>query len=243
VFLAVVRFQFVRHEIKSIPHLNSSTIFPASLCRAPEFGSSEGVLRQLGLLVRVKPCMKTQITGNFLRAFVFLASSIVLNFAPAWSQTKVDYKAVSILQPMKDTAPTPEFNLTTPDGRKISLKDFRGKIVLLNFWASWCVPCREEMPAMEKLYQEYKQKNFVVLAVAVKDRKQDAVDFVKELKLTYPIALDPEAQVGSLYGAWGLPATYLIGPNGEGLARGWGPAEWYGNGARKLIKDLTDGKR
>jgi hypothetical protein len=49
--------------------------------------------------------------------------------------------------------------------------------------------------------------------------------------------------VGSLYGAWGLPATYLIGPNGEGLARGWGPAEWYGNGARKLIKDLTDGKR
>jgi peroxiredoxin len=243
VFLAVVRFQFVRHEIKSIPHLNSSTIFPASLCRAPEFGSSEGVLRQLGLLVRVKPCMKTQSTGDFLRVFIFFGTSIVLSFVPAWSQTKVDYKAVSILQPMKDTAPTPEFNLTTPDGKKISLKDFRGKIVLLNFWASWCVPCREEMPAMEKLYQEYKQKNFVVLAVAVKDRKQDAVDFVKELKLTYPIALDPEAQVGSLYGAWGLPATYLIGPNGEGLARGWGPAEWYGNGARKLIKDLTDGKR
>src|SRR6266705_3094936 len=79
---------------------------------------------------------------------------------------------------------------------------------------------------------EYKEKNFVVLAVAVKDRKQDAIDFVKELKITYPIALDPEAQVGSLYGAWGLPATYLIGPNGEGLARGWGPAEWYGSGAR-----------
>ncbi len=219
-FLAVVRFKFVRHEIKSIPHLNSSAIFLASLCRAPEFGASEGVLRRLGLLVRVKPCMKTQITGDFLRVFVFFGSSIVLSFAPAWSQTKVDYKAVPILQPMKDTAPTPEF-----------------------FWASWCVPCREEMPAMEKLYQEYKPKNFVVLAVAVKDRKQDTVDFVKELKITYPIALDPEAQVGSLYGAWGLPATYLIGPNGEGLARGWGPAEWYSNGARKLIKDLTDGKR
>jgi peroxiredoxin len=165
-------------------------------------------------------------------------------FTPVWAQTKIDYKkAVPILQPMKDAAPTPDFNLTTPEGKKISLKDFRGKVVLLNFWASWCVPCREEMPAMEKLYQEYKDKNFAVLAVAVKDRKQDAVDFVKELKITYPIALDPEAQVGSLYGAWGLPATYLIGPKGEGLARGWGPAEWYGNGARKLIKDLTDGKR
>jgi peroxiredoxin len=99
------------------------------------------------------------------------------------------------------------------------------------------------MPAMEKLYQEYKQKNFVVLAVAVKDRKQDAVDFVKELKLTYPIALDPNAQVGNVYGAWGLPATYLIGPKGEGLARGWGPADWYNQPVRKLIQDLVDGKR
>jgi peroxiredoxin len=179
-----------------------------------------------------------------------LLSLIVLSFgvvslsrAPASAQSKVDYKALPILQAMKDVAPTPEINLATPDGKKISLKDFRGKIVLLNFWASWCVPCREEMPAMEKLYQEFKDKNFVILAVAVKDRKQDAVDFVKELKITYPIALDPEAKVGQEYGAWGLPATYIIGPKGEGLARGWGPAEWYGASARKLIKDLVDGKR
>ena len=74
--------------------------------------------------------------------------------APAWAQAKIDYKVVPILQAMKDNAPTPDFNLATPDGKKLSLKDFRGKVVLLNFWASWCVPCREEMPAMEKLYQE-----------------------------------------------------------------------------------------
>jgi peroxiredoxin len=172
-----------------------------------------------------------------------IASLLALPVAPSWSQSKVNYKTVPILQPMKDRAPTPDFKLTAPDGKKISLKDFRGKVILLNFWASWCVPCREEMPAMEKLYQEYKGDNFVVLAVAVKDRKQDALDFVKEIKITYPIALDPDAQVGGLYGAWGLPATYLIGPKGEGLARGWGPAEWYNHAARKLIKDLVDGKR
>jgi thiol-disulfide isomerase/thioredoxin len=180
---------------------------------------------------------------HLLSTVALIAAFIVLAFAPVSSQSKVDYKVVPILQPMKDTVPTPEFSLNTPDGKKLSLKDFRGKVVLLNFWASWCEPCREEMPAMEKLYKEYKEKNFVVLAVAVKDRKQDAINFVKELKITYPIALDPEAQVGSLYGAWGLPATYLIGPKGEGLARGWGPAEWYGPAARKLIKELTDGKR
>jgi len=166
-----------------------------------------------------------------------------LGGSPSWAQSKVNYKAIPILQAMKDNAPTPDFSLATPDGKKISLKNFRGKVVLLNFWASWCVPCREEMPAMEKLYQEYKDKNFVILAIAVKDRKQDAIDFIKELKITYPIALDPEAQVGNLYGAWGLPATYIIGPKGEGLARGWGPAEWYSLGARQLIKDLVDGKR
>ena len=181
-----------------------------------------------------------------MRAFAIaavLAASLLVGERSAFAQAKVDYKAVPILQPMKDSTPTPDFALATPDGKKLALKDFRGKVVLLNFWASWCVPCREEMPAMEKLYQEYKQKNFVVLAVAVKDRKQDAVSFVKELKLSYPIALDPEAQVGTLYGAWGLPATYLIGPKGEGLARGWGPADWYNQGARKLIQDLVDGKR
>jgi peroxiredoxin len=166
-----------------------------------------------------------------------------LGGASAWAQTKINYKVIPNLEPMKDNAPTPDFTLSTPDGKKLSLKDFRGKLVFLNFWASWCVPCREEMPAMERLYKEFKDKNFVVLAVSVKDRRQDAIDFVKELKLTYPIALDPEGQAGLLYGAWGLPTTYLIGPKGEGLARAWGPAEWYGPAARKLIRDLVDGKR
>lgn len=187
--------------------------------------------------------MKAIFGHRWLVSLFFSWAAFFLAWTPATSQSKVDYKAISILQPMKDTAPTPDFSLTTPDGKKIALRDFRGKVVFLNFWASWCVPCREEMPAMEKLYQEFKDKGFVVLAVSVKDRKQDAIDFVKELKISYPIALDPQGDVGNLYGAWGLPTSYLIGPKGEGLARGWGPAEWYSPAARKLVKDLVDGKR
>jgi peroxiredoxin len=162
--------------------------------------------------------------------------------APIWAQPTINYKVIPNLEPMKDTAPTPDFTLPSLDGKKTSLKDFRGKVVFLNFWASWCVPCREEMPAMERLYHEFKEKNFVVLAVNVKDRKEVAAAFVKELKLTYPIAFDPEGQVGLLYGAWGLPTTYLIGPKGEGLARAWGPAEWYSPSARNLIKELVEQK-
>ena len=165
------------------------------------------------------------------------------SWATVLAQSKVNYKVIRNLEPMKENSPTPEFSLPTPDGKKVSLRDFRGKIVFLNFWASWCAPCREEMPAMDRLYQEFKDKNFVVFAVAVKDRKQDAISFVKELKLTYPIGLDPEGEVGLLYGAWGLPTTYLIGAKGEGLARAWGPAEWHGPAARNLIKEITEGKR
>jgi peroxiredoxin len=159
-----------------------------------------------------------------------------------WSQSKINFKAIPILQPMKDASPTPDFSLTNAGGKKISLKDFRGKTLFLNFWATWCEPCREEMPAMEKLYQEYKNNNFVVLAINVKDRREQALAFVKELKLTYPIAFDPNAEVATLYGAWGLPTTYIIGPKGEGLARGWGPAEWYSPAARTLFKELLEEK-
>jgi thiol-disulfide isomerase/thioredoxin len=167
---------------------------------------------------------------------------LTLGANPGWAQSKINFKVIPILQPMKEAAPTPDFSLTDPEGKKISLKDFRGKTIFLNFWATWCEPCREEMPAMEKLYQEHKNNNFIVLAVNVKDRRQEALAFVKELKLTYPIVFDPNAEVASLYGAWGLPTTYLIGPKGEGIARGWGPAEWYSPAARNLIKELLEEK-
>jgi len=182
-------------------------------------------------------------TDRIVYTLVFAGLVFSPGWTAAWAQSKINFRVVPNLEAMKDNTPTPDFTLSTPEGRKISLKDFRGKIVFLNFWASWCTPCREEMPAMEKLYQEFRGQNFVVLAVNVQDRKQDAVSFVKEMKINYPIAIDPDGQVGLLYGAWGLPTTYLIGPKGEGLARVWGPANWYGPAARKLIKELVDATR
>ena len=158
---------------------------------------------------------------------------------PAQSQ-RVNYKLVSNLKPLKSKTPVPDFTLPDSAGKIRSLKDFRGKLVFLNFWATWCVPCREEMPAIERLYQEFKDRGLVVLAVNMKDIKKDALSFMKELKLTFPVLFDPDGEVGVLYGAWGLPATYLIGPKGTGLARAWGPAKWDGPGAKMLIQTLLD---
>ena len=115
----------------------------------------------------------------------FLLLFVLLWSGQGWAQTGrnqgINYKLVPNLGPLKDRSPTPDFTLTNPAGKKISLKDFKGKLVFLNFWASWCTPCREEMPAMERLYQEFRGKDFVILAVNVKDRRKDALAFIKEL--------------------------------------------------------------
>lgn len=175
---------------------------------------------------------------------IILSTLLSSGAAPLCGQTTgnatIKYKVIPNLEEVKDHPAAPDFTLPDPDNKKISLKSYRGKLVFLNFWASWCGPCREEMPAMERLYQEFKGKGFEVVAINVKDTRKDALAFVKELKLTYPILLDPEGQVGLLYGAWGLPATYLIDAKGVVLARAWGPAEWYSPAARNLIKSLLE---
>ena len=120
----------------------------------------------------------------------------------------------------------PPFTLQSLDGKKVKLSDVRGQIVFLNFWASWCAPCRAEMPGMDKLYRDLKSKGFVILGVNIKESRKKAKKFAQDLKITFPLLLDSDGQVGLLYGAWGLPATYIIGRKGEVIARAFGPAAW-----------------
>jgi DsbE subfamily thiol:disulfide oxidoreductase len=172
---------------------------------------------------------------------LLLAVALLLAGGPYHARA-ADYSAVPKLQEQKDRPAAPDFTLPGPDGKKVSLKDYRGKVVFLNFWASWCESCRDEMPAMDRLYREFKGKGLEVVAVNVKDKRADALAFVKKLKLTYPIMMDPEGEVGLLYGAFGLPVTYLIDRKGVVLARLWGPTDWYSLGARKLIGELVEQK-
>lgn len=153
-----------------------------------------------------------------------------------------DYSAVPKLEVVADRPAAPDFTLVNPDGKKVSLKDFRGKVVFLNFWATWCEYCRDEMPSMQRLYQEFQGKGFEIVGVNVKDKRPDALAFVKKLRITYPIVLDSEGEVGLLYGAFGLPLSYLVDRKGTVLARLFGPADWYSPGARQLIKALVEEK-
>jgi DsbE subfamily thiol:disulfide oxidoreductase len=178
--------------------------------------------------------------GNRLLGATVAAAALLALSAGSAAAAAPDYKVIPKLEEMKDRTPAPDFTLSNLEGKKVSLKDYRGKVVFLNFWASWCGPCRSEMPDMDKLYREFKGKGFEIVAVNVKDKQPDAVAFLKQTKVSYPIMLDPAGEVGLLYGAWGMPASYLIDRQGVVLARMWGPAEWYSPQARNLIKTLVE---
>ncbi|OGL06529.1 MAG: hypothetical protein A3I03_08285 [Candidatus Rokubacteria bacterium RIFCSPLOWO2_02_FULL_68_19] len=135
-----------------------------------------------------------------------------------------------------------EFSIPTLAGTTLRLADYRGKVVFLNFWATWCPPCKEEMPAMERLYQRYKDKGFVVLAVSVDAEGPPIVNpFVMEYKLTFPIGLDPKMAVAESYGVRGLPTSFLVDKRGTLVGLALGPREWNGKASRALIESLLRG--
>lgn len=123
--------------------------------------------------------------------------------------------------------PAPNFTFPGLDGKKISLTDFKGKVVFLNIWATWCPPCREEMPSMEKLYQELKGNDFEILAVSVDASGATAVaPFMKEYKLSFPALLDPGGTIKNLYGTTGVPESFIIGKEGIIEKVVIGPMDW-----------------
>jgi peroxiredoxin len=110
----------------------------------------------------------------------------------------------------------PDFSLKTLGGENVKLSDLRGKVVLVNVWASWCPPCRAEMPALERVYQAYKDQGFVVLAVdsTVQDTVANATAFVSENKLSFPILLDESGSVTRQYRVQSLPSSFFVGADG-----------------------------
>ena len=110
----------------------------------------------------------------------------------------------------------PDFSLSTPEGETFTLSELRGKAVLVNLWATWCPPCRAEMPAMQKLYDEYKDQGFVVLAINMtyQDNPAAVVPFVQENGLTFPILLEGTGEVGETYELRSLPSSFFIDRNG-----------------------------
>jgi cytochrome c biogenesis protein CcmG/thiol:disulfide interchange protein DsbE len=121
--------------------------------------------------------------------------------------------------------PAPDFILTTFKGTTISLEDLRGKPVVINFWASWCPPCRIEAPLIERTWRTYKNRGLIFLGVNIQDRKQDALNYIREFAITYPNGPDPTGEISIDYGVSGLPVTFFVSGDGEVVRRWVGAIE------------------
>jgi len=135
--------------------------------------------------------------------------------------------------------PAPNFTFPGLDGKKVSLADYKGKVVLLNIWATWCAPCVAEMPSMEKLYQELKDEDFELLAVSVDESGVEVVTpFMKKHKLSFPVLLDTQGDIKSLYQLTGIPESFIMDKDGIIVEKVIGPRDWAASGVISYFRNL-----
>jgi len=145
------------------------------------------------------------------------------------------------IEKLSDETPPP-FRLVTLKGDTISIDRFLGKIVVLHFWATWCKPCRTEMPALEALYNKVEEQHLPVVIVGISiDRPKDADKIpraLQEMGITFPIAPAFSGTIPGAYWTWGIPVTYIISPSGKLVGRIMGTRDWNAPNAIKLLNAL-----
>ena len=132
-----------------------------------------------------------------------------------------------------------DFTLATPGGGTFKLSGHRGKVVMINFWATWCPPCLEEMPAMERLYRQQKDAGFTLVAVSVDTDPKKITPFVTAHKLTFAIGLDPKMDLANAYAVRALPSSFLVGRDGNLTALAIGPRHWDNDAAHSVVEGMA----
>lgn len=131
----------------------------------------------------------------------------------------------SLLGAKEVSGPAPDFTLASASGKNIKLSELRGEVVMVNFWASWCGPCREELPLLDALYQQYRDYGFTLLGVNVDENRAAADKLLEQIPVSFPVLYDPDSAVSELYQVDAMPSTILIDRDGNlrYLHRGYKP--------------------
>ena len=141
--------------------------------------------------------------------------------------------------PLETGRPAPIFTLPGLYGKMVSLSNYQGHVVLVNIWATWCLPCVDEMPSMERLYQELKDENFEIVAISIDAMGAEAVaPFMKKNKLSFAALLDPEGTIKSAYQTTGVPESFIINKRGILVEKIIGPRNWADPAAVRYLRDL-----
>jgi peroxiredoxin len=147
-------------------------------------------------------------------------------------------RALDLIKPSRQWQ-AKDFKVAALDGSTLRLSDLRGKVVFLNLWATWCEPCKEEMPAMERLWRHYKARGLVVIALSMDAQGARVVKpFIDHAKYSYAVGLDPRMEVARLYGTTVVPSTFIIDRDGNLHSFVRGPREWDSKTARPYFDDL-----
>lgn len=157
----------------------------------------------------------------------------------SYSYSKKDFKAFGI-QELKEEAPN--FTIAAPNGKRVSINDYRGKVIILHFWATWCNPCKDEFPLFEKLYQNFKDREIVFLPISIdlKAGREEVEKFAKGFGLSCQVYLAREGDVTDRYWTWGVPVTYFINKKGWIIGRALGPRDWASDKSNEIINSLIE---
>jgi peroxiredoxin len=157
---------------------------------------------------------------------------------------KERHSALTTSRPIQPGLEAPNFAFPDLSGNNVSLSDHRGKVVLVNVWATWCLPCREEMPSMQRLYERFKGENFEILAVSIDSKGREVVaPFMRKMSLSFPALLDPEETISPLYGITGVPETFIIDKDGILVKTIIGPVDWATPEVFLFFRDLIQKSR
>jgi len=143
---------------------------------------------------------------------------------------------LQLLQKIPGQPPAPDFSLVDMDGVTHRLSDYRGRVVVVNFWATWCPPCREEMPAMERAWQQLRKQDVMMLAINVGEDEDTIFEFGASYPVEFPLLLDTTSAVISAWPVRGLPTTFVVDPAGRLVYRAIGGREWD---APELVRQIV----
>jgi thiol-disulfide isomerase/thioredoxin len=194
--------------------------------------------------MKKKASFKFILLSIVLAAFTGIALHLFYNgfFATAGAQDQeVDrlFSNMGILKIPHSTRPV-EIQLKDVFGNTVSLSAFRGKIVFLNFWATWCPTCVVEMPSMQKLHRRFKDKNFVMVAINLHETDAQVKSFFRKFKLSFTALLDSSGEVGSWFAVNALPTTFVLDKEGRIVGKALGPREWDSQASIALFEYLID---
>ena len=139
---------------------------------------------------------------------------------------------------IEKSQPAIDFNLKNLEGDDITLSSFQGKVVFLNFWATWCPPCRGEMPSIQKLHEKMQDRDFIILAVSIGEKENAVKNFIEKNNYTFPVLLDPDNQAAQDYDISGIPTTLLVDKEGKVVFRETGSRNWASTEIIEQIEEL-----